>query len=54
MRPSAEQMDHIYQAWRNGMPPITTAQRLRLVPLTVIREYVRLDEQQRLDGCLIG
>jgi hypothetical protein len=45
MRPSAEQMDRIYQAWRDGLPPITTAQELRLVPLTVIREFVRLDDE---------
>lgn len=44
MRPSPEQMDRIYQAWQRKLPPITTAQELRLVPLTVIREYVRLDD----------
>ena len=44
MRPSPEQMDRIYQAWQLALPPITTAQELRLVPLTVIREYVRLDD----------
>jgi hypothetical protein len=44
MKPSAEQMDRIYLAWQQGLPPTEVAKRLRLVPLTVIREYVRLDE----------
>jgi len=44
MKPSSEQMDRIYQAWQRGLPPIQVAEELRLVPLTVIREYVRLDD----------
>ena len=44
MRPSPEQMDRIYQAWQRGLGPVAVAKQLRLVPMTVIREYVRLDE----------
>lgn len=33
----------IYSAWSRGLPPIEVAKTLRLAPLTVIREYVRLD-----------
>lgn len=44
MKPSAEQMDRIYQAWQQSLPPLQVAKALRLVPLTVIAEYVRLDE----------
>lgn len=45
MRPSLDQMNHIYEAWRKSLPPLFVAQTLRLVPMTVIREYVRLDER---------
>lgn len=45
MRPSAEQMDRIYQAWQRSLPPLQVAKALRLVPATVITEYVRLDDQ---------
>lgn len=44
MKPSALQYDRIYQAWQQGMPPTVVAQRLRLVLMTIIREYIRLDE----------
>ncbi len=44
MRPSPLQMDSIYQAWQQGLPPTQVAKALRLVLSTVIREYVRLDE----------
>lgn len=46
-KPSLEQMSRIYSAWMQGHPPIKTAKALRLTTLTVIREYVRLDEHQR-------
>jgi hypothetical protein len=44
MKPSSEQMQRIYIAWSYGRPPLTVAKELRLAPLTVIREYVRLDD----------
>lgn len=44
MKPSALQFDRIYRGWMRGMSPLECAKRLRLVPMTVIREYVRLDE----------
>jgi hypothetical protein len=44
MKPSAEQMDNIYLAWQQGLPPTQVSKALRLVLSTVIREYVRLDE----------
>jgi hypothetical protein len=34
----------IHSAWRRGLPPIQVAHMLGLVPMTVIAEYVRLDE----------
>lgn len=36
----------IYSAWSRGLPPLEVAKALRLAPLTVIREYVRLDESK--------
>lgn len=44
MKPSPFQMSNIYQAWSRGLPPLAVAAELRLVPMTVIAEYVRLDE----------
>jgi len=44
MKPSMEQYERIYQAWQQCLPPLYVARQLRLVPLTVISEYVRLDE----------
>lgn len=44
MKPSQFQMSNIYQAWCRGLGPIDVASVLRLAPITVIREYVRLDE----------
>ena len=46
MKPSVEQMDRIYSAWCGGLAPLQVAKALRLVPMTVIAEYVRLDELQ--------
>ena len=43
MKPSAHQMSNIYQAYRQGLSPLAAASLLRLVPATVIAEYVRLD-----------
>lgn len=43
MKPSPFQISNIYQAYRAGLSPMQTAQLLRLVPSTVIAEYVRLD-----------
>ena len=43
MSPSPKQMARIQSAWSQAMPPLAVAAELRLVPLTVIREYVRLD-----------
>lgn len=47
MKPSTQQMADIYSAWERGLPPSQVAQALRLVYMTVLREYVRLDEQSR-------
>jgi hypothetical protein len=47
MKPSPEQMDHIYSAWCQALPPLQVAKALRLVPTTVITEYVRLDDAHR-------
>jgi hypothetical protein len=44
MKPSPIQLDTIRQAWQMSLPPLEVAKALRLVPATVIREYVRLDE----------
>ena len=44
MRPSPLQLDNIRCAWQMSLPPLEVAKALRLVPMTVIREYVRLDE----------
>ena len=46
MKPSPFQMSNIYQAYRAGMPPLDAASLLRLSPLTVITEYLRLDSLQ--------
>lgn len=43
MKPSPFQMSNIYLAYRAGMSPLEAAALLRLVPSTVIAEYVRLD-----------
>jgi hypothetical protein len=43
MKPSPFQMSNIYQAYRQGLSPLEAASLLRLVPSTVIAEYVRLD-----------
>jgi hypothetical protein len=43
MKPSLDQMLNIYQAYRFGISPLQAAALLRLVPATVIAEYVRLD-----------
>lgn len=45
MKPSKEQYAHIYTCWKHSLPPMKVAKQLQLVPLTVIKEYVRLDEQ---------
>ena len=37
----------IYSAWCQALPPLQVAKALRLVPLTVIAEYVRLDDLAR-------
>ena len=34
----------IHSAWRRGLPPLQVAAMLGLVAMTVIAEYVRLDE----------
>ena len=44
MKPSANQYISIYHAWKACAPPLAVAKALRLVPATVIREYLRLDE----------
>lgn len=41
---------NIYSAWSQGLPPLQVAQALRLVPLTVITEYVRLDDVARFNS----
>jgi hypothetical protein len=41
---SAQTRADIYSAWRRGLPPLQVAKVLGLVPLTVIAEYVRLDD----------
>lgn len=43
MKPSPFQISNIYQCYRAGLPPLAVASLLRLVPATVIAEYVRLD-----------
>ena len=43
MKPSPFQISNIYQCYRAGLPPLEAASLLRLVPATVIAEYVRLD-----------
>lgn len=43
MKPSHYQMSNIYQCYRAGVSPLEAARLLRLVPATVIAEYVRLD-----------
>jgi hypothetical protein len=42
-----ETLAEIYSAWCQGFPPLQVAKALRLVPLTVITEYVRLDDIHR-------
>lgn len=43
MKPSLFQISNIYQCYRAGLSPLEAAAMLRLVPITVIAEYVRLD-----------
>lgn len=40
---SSEKKQLIFIGWQHSVPPIQLAKQLRLVPLTVIAEYVRLD-----------
>ena len=42
----------IYSAWSQGLPPLEVAKALRLVPMTVISEYVRLDDDARVAAAL--
>lgn len=44
MKPIPLQIDRIRSMWQQRMPPLQVAKLLRLVPITVIAEYVRLDE----------
>lgn len=46
---SAETLADIYSAWCQALPPIQVAKALRLVPETVIAEYVRLDDLVRFN-----
>ena len=39
----------IYSAWCQAMPPLQVAKSLGLVPMTVITEYVRLDDEARFN-----
>ena len=41
---TAQTKADIYSAWCQAMPPLQVAKALRLVPATVISEYVRLDD----------
>lgn len=41
---SVETLADIYSAWCQALPPLQVAKALRLVPETVISEYVRLDD----------
>lgn len=44
MKPSPEQYSHIHEAYLLSLPPLKVARALRLTPITVIKEYLRLDE----------
>lgn len=44
---SVDTKAEIYSAWCQGLPPLEVAKALRLVPMTVITEYVRLDDLAR-------
>lgn len=44
---SAQTKADIYSAWCQAMPPLQVAKALGLVPMTVISEYVRLDDEAR-------
>ena len=44
---SAQTKADIYSAWCQAMPPLQVAKALGLVPITVITEYVRLDDEAR-------
>lgn len=44
---TAQTKADIYSAWCQAMPPLQVAKALRLVPATVIAEYVRLDDEAR-------
>lgn len=46
---SAETLAYIYSGWCQSFPPIELARLLRLVPQTVIAEYVRLDDLVRFN-----
>jgi hypothetical protein len=44
---SAQTKADIYSAWCQAMPPLQVAKALGRVPMTVISEYVRLDDEAR-------
>lgn len=46
---NTETLADIYSAWCQGFPPLQVAKALRLVPSTVITEYVRLDDLARFN-----
>lgn len=46
---NASTLADIYSAWCQGFPPLQLAKALRLVPETVIAEYVRLDDLARFN-----
>jgi hypothetical protein len=46
---NASTLADIYSAWCQGFPPLELAKALRLVPETVIAEYVRLDDLARFN-----
>jgi len=41
---SLQTLTDITSAWQRGLPPLQVAKALGLVPMTVIAEYVRLDD----------
>jgi hypothetical protein len=43
MKLSLQQTADIYSAWSQHLAPTDVAKALRLAPLTIIREYIRLD-----------
>lgn len=44
---NTETLADIYSAWCQALPPLQVAKALRLIPSTVITEYVRLDDLAR-------